>query len=180
MIPWNREPYATGAGNYQQSGQSSWLFVLLSFSLALALTIVPLPSWGLIYRPEWVALILIYWCLALPQRIGIAVGWGLGLLLDVLTDSLLGQHALALAMVAFLTLKLHRRISTVQVWKQSLAVFFLIAVEQMLGLWVKGITGHSLWNLGYFFPSLTSMLLWPGIVALLHTLDRNYVAATHK
>lgn len=180
MTPWNREPYATGAGDYQRNGQSGWLFVLFSFSLALALTIVPLPSWGLIYRPEWVALILIYWCLALPQRIGIAVGWSLGLLLDVLTDSLLGQHALALAVVAFLTLKLHRRISTMHVWQQSLIVFFLIAVEQMLVLWVKGIAGHPPWSLSYFLPSLTSMLLWPGIFALLRALDRNYAAATRK
>ncbi|MEO7557650.1 MAG: rod shape-determining protein MreD [Gammaproteobacteria bacterium] len=180
MIPLNREPYATGTGSHQWNGRGGWLFVLFSFSLALALAIMPLPSWALVYRPEWVALVLIYWCLALPQRIGIAVGWGLGLLLDVLTDSLLGQHALALAVVAFLTLKLHRRIATVHVWQQSLIVFFLIATEQMLVLWVKGVTGHPPWSLSYFIPSLASMLFWPGIFALLRALGRNYVTAARK
>lgn len=168
----NRQPYGPAAS----LPESSWLLILFSFIVALALAIVPLPAWALVYRPEWVALVLIYWCLTEPHRVGIAMAWAAGLLLDVLTDSLLGQHALALAVVAYLALKLNRRLRTSMVWQQALTVLLLIAVEQMLVLWIKGISGNPPWNLGYFIPSLTSMLFWPAVYALLRGLSRNSVA----
>ena len=71
------------------------LTIALSFFVALILTIIPLPDWMASFRPEWVALTLIYWSMALPQRVGVGIGWGLGLALDVLKGALLGQHALA-------------------------------------------------------------------------------------
>lgn len=169
----NREPYSPAASHHHEGG---WLIILCSLIVALALAIVPLPSWALVYRPEWVALVLIYWCLTEPRRVGIGMAWAAGLLLDVLTDSLLGQHALGLAVVAYLTLKLNRRIRTSMVWQQALTVLFLVAAEQMLVLWIKGITGHPPWSLTYFVPSLASMLVWPAIYALLRGLVRSYAA----
>ena len=164
----SRTPYGPAVSH----SDNGWLIILLSFIAAWVLTIVPLPAWAQVYRPEWVALVLIYWCLNEPRRIGIAAGWGAGLLLDVLTDSLLGQHALALVLVAFLALKLNRQMHTTLVWQQALTVLFLIAAEQMLVLWIKGITGHPPWSLTYFLPSLTSMLLWPAVYAILRALLR--------
>jgi rod shape-determining protein MreD len=168
----NREPYGPAASHHE----GSWLIILFSFIVALALAITPLPSWALLYRPEWVALVLIYWCLTEPRRVGIATGWSAGLLLDVLTDSLLGQHALALALIAFLALNLNRRMRTSMIWQQALTVLFLVAAEQMLVLWIKGVTGHPPWSLSYFIPSLTSMLLWPVVYAILRGLQRSYAS----
>ena len=64
--------------------------VLLSFLVAMMLTSLPLPESAIIYRPDWLILVLIYWCMALPERIGIFTGWLLGLTLDVMYGSLLG------------------------------------------------------------------------------------------
>jgi hypothetical protein len=75
--------------------------ILASFVIALILTIVPLPEWMTPFRPEWVALTLIYWCMALPQRIGVTIGWSMGFVLDVIKGAVFGQHALALAVVAY-------------------------------------------------------------------------------
>ena len=69
----------------------------MSFVVSLMLTALPMPEWASLWRPAWVALVLIYWCMALPARSGVLVGWSVGLLLDVMTGTLLGQHALALA-----------------------------------------------------------------------------------
>jgi rod shape-determining protein MreD len=79
-----------------------WVIVV-SFLLAFWLSEIPLPGGLDRFRPDWVAMVLIYWGMALPHRIGIGVGWGVGLLLDVGRGGLLGQHALALAVVAYLT-----------------------------------------------------------------------------
>ncbi|MEO5703148.1 MAG: rod shape-determining protein MreD [Gammaproteobacteria bacterium] len=170
----NREPY----GSTAKHPGGDWLIILFSFIVALALAIIPLPSWALVYRPEWVAVVLIYWCLTEPRRVGIGMAWGAGLLLDVLTDSLLGQHALGLAVVAFLVLKLNRRMRTAMIWQQALTVLFLVAVEQMLVLWIKGVAGHPPWSLSYFVPSLTSMLAWPLVYFLLCSLLRSSAAGS--
>ncbi len=67
----------------------NWVIVL-SLLIALVLTLLPLPPWAAPYRPDWVALALIYWCLALPERVSVGIGWSMGLLLDGLSGTLLG------------------------------------------------------------------------------------------
>ncbi len=148
--------------------------IALSFVLALALSIVPLPDNLEFFRPEWVALTLIYWCLALPARVGVGVGWFMGLLLDVSRDALLGQHALALALIAFLTLHLHQRMRVFPIWQQAAGIFVLIALECLITLWVKGLIGESasLWKL--FATATTSMLAWPLVFLTLRHARRSY------
>lgn len=148
--------------------------IALSFVAALMLTMLPLPDWAALFRPEWVAMVLIYWCLALPDRVGVGVGWSVGLLLDVVRGALLGQNALALALVAYLTLHLHRRIRIYPLWQQSLFVLLMVALNQMLVLWVKGVSGQPPDDWLYWLPSLTSMLFWPWAFLILRDLRRQY------
>ncbi len=148
--------------------------IVLSFIVALMLSIMPLPEWARLLRPEWVTLVLIYWCLALPERVGVGVGWVVGLLMDVMQGTLLGQYALALALVAFLALKLHQRVRVFPLWQQAVTILLLVVLEQLLVLWIKGITGHSpdLWL--YLLPSLTSTLIWPWLFIILRNLRRHF------
>ena len=78
-----------------------WLLVP-SLGVALLLTLLPLPEWASELRPPWVALTLLYWILAAPERVGVFWGWAMGLLLDVSIGTILGQHALSLAVMAWL------------------------------------------------------------------------------
>lgn len=153
--------------------RGGWI-ITSTFVVALMLTMLPLPDWAALFRPEWVALVLIYWCLALPDRIGIGIGWTLGLLLDVIKGALLGQHALALALVAYLTIHLHQRIRVFPLWQQALFVLLMVALNQMLVLWVKGIIGQPPGSWLYWLPSLTSMLLWPWVFLILRDLRRTF------
>lgn len=150
------------------------LIIVSSFIVALLLVALPLPEWGQKLRPEWVALALIYWCMALPQRFGIAWSWTTGLFVDVLTGALLGQHALAYAVVAYLVLKLHSRIRVFPLWQQALSVLVLILLAQMIVLWVKGAIGQPPNSWTYWLPSLTSCLLWPWVYLLLRDLRRRF------
>lgn len=146
--------------------------IILSFIVALMLTIIPLPENLGPARPEWVALVLIYWCMALPERIGVGVGWVTGLLLDVLTGSLLGQHALALAVVAYITLKLHQRLRVFPLWQQAMVILVMLILSQLFILWFDGIVGHPAKNWQYWLASLTGMLIWPGVFLLLRRTRR--------
>ena len=73
--------------------------IFLTFVVAYILAVVPLPLWLQWGRPEWLALTLIYWCIALPERVGIATGLVVGVGLDVLEGAALGQNAFALMVV---------------------------------------------------------------------------------
>ncbi|QKT02875.1 rod shape-determining protein MreD [Ectothiorhodospiraceae bacterium 2226] len=155
-------------------GAQGVLVIGASFAVALALTVLPLPGWTSAARPEWVALVLIYWCMAVPSRVGVGVGWGVGLLLDVMRGAVLGQHALSLAIVAYLTLKLHQRVRVYPLWQQALSILVLIALHQMILLWIRGITGQAPAGWDYWTPSLTSMLLWPWLFLILRDVRRRF------
>lgn len=148
--------------------------IFLTFVTALVLTVVPLPDDLRTLRPDWVLLVLIYWCMALPQRVGVGIGWLLGLFTDALTGTLLGQHALAYSLVAFLTLKLHQRLRVYPLWQQALSVLVLLALGQLLMLWINGMVGRPIHSWLYWMPSLTGALLWPFIFLLLRGLRRAF------
>jgi len=148
--------------------------ILFTFIVALVLTIIPLPEWGRYLRPDWAGLVLIYWCLALPDRVGVSSGWLLGLAVDLLTGSLLGQHAMSMALVAYLTLKFHQRVRLFPIWQQALTVLVLLMLHQLLALWISRMIGRP--GVPWFFwaPSLLGMLIWPPVYAALRTLRRGF------
>jgi rod shape-determining protein MreD len=148
--------------------------IMVTFLVGLVLTIMPLPEWARYLRPDWVGLVLIYWCLALPDRVGVSVGWFTGLLVDLLTGSLLGQHAMALAIVAYLALKFHQRVRLFPIWQQSLTVLVFLVLHQLLTLWIIRFTGRPAPPWYYWAPSLTGMLFWPLIYISLRTLRRSF------
>lgn len=148
--------------------------IVLTVLGALMLTIVPLPSWLAMLRPEWAAMVMIYWCLALPQRVNVGYAWLVGLFIDVLRGALLGQHALGFAVIAYLTVKLHRRIRVFPLWQQGLSVMVFVALEQLLVLWVQGMTGQPRESWAYWLPSVVSGLLWPWTFVFLRRLRRRF------
>jgi len=150
-----------------------WVIVA-SFIVALLLEIMPMPDWLVLLRPEWPAMVLIYWCLALPQRVGVGIGWSVGLVLDVLRGALLGQHALGYAVMAYLSLKLHRRIRVFPLWQQALSIMVFIALHQLLVLWVLGIIGQSQGTWSYWLPTLSSALLWPWMFVGMRGVRRRF------
>lgn len=148
--------------------------VALSFLVALMLVIIPLPEWARLLRPEWVSLVLIYWVLALPQRIGLGVAWTLGLLLDVMRDTLLGQHALALVIIAYIVIQIHQRLRLFPLWQQSLVIFLLLLIQTVIIFWIKGVIGEapSFWHA--LLPALMSALFWSAVFILLRHVRRLY------
>ena len=153
--------------------QGGWI-IFTSFVVAIMLTLVPLPDWAAYLRPEWVSMVLIYWCMAVPERVGVGIGWIAGLFLDVVHGAVLGQYAMALALIAFFTLNLHQRLRVYPMGQQALVVLLLILYQQMVVIWIKGFIGDSPDSLRYWLPSLTTMLLWPWVFVLLRDIRRKH------
>ena len=158
----------------QNRAHSIWV-ILLSFFIAYLLAIVPIPEWAMNYRPEWVPMVLIYWAMALPYRVGIGSAWAAGLVLDVLEGSTLGVNALALVVVAYVALSLHLRMRMFSTLKQSGLVLALVGLNLMLCNWLQIVTGQSVSsNLMFLMAAVTSAVIWPSLFQLLRQIRRSF------
>ncbi len=148
--------------------------ILLTLLAALALEIVPLPGAVEFARPEWMALVLIYWAMALPHRVGVVIAWLAGLLTDAATGSLLGLHALSLMLVVGIILLLHRRLRVLPLAQQAMLLVIFLSLDRLLSFWIRGAAGQPP-ELGvYLLPVATSIVVWPLIFLGLRHVRRRF------
>ena len=157
----------------ERDSSGGWI-ILLSFLVAFVLAVYPLPQSLQWARPEWVTLVLIYWIIALPQRIGIVVSFSVGLMLDLLEGSLLGQNALSLSVVAYLSLLLYQRLRVFNMVQQVAVIFVMVGVNQLVSQWIQNLTGVGSISIRFLLPALLSALMWPAVLTLLRNLRRQY------
>lgn len=150
-----------------------WL-VLVTLMVGLVLDSLPMPPWVDRLNPDWVALVLMYWCMALPQRVGPGTGWLIGLLIDAARGVLLGQHALVYGIWAFCAIKGHRQIRLFPIWQQSLCILLFLAAGRLLLSWIDGMMGYPPSDWWFLGPALSGALLWPLVLILLRDLRRHY------
>lgn len=148
--------------------------IIMSFIVAFILSMLPLPQLLQSVRPEFILIVLIYWCIALPNRIGVGIGWVTGLFYDVSIDAILGQHALTFALIAYLSIQLHQRIRVFPVWQQALTVLVLIMLQSTITLWTKGMLGNTPPISMFILPAISTALFWPIGYFLLRQVRRYY------
>ncbi len=146
--------------------------IYLSLLVALILMILPLPDGVQIYRPNWVALTLIYWSMALPKRVGLWFAFFTGIILDTSQGTLLGQHTLAMVVVIFLNMNFYQRIRVLVLAQQAVYVFVLLLINQILVAWVEGVLGRPTPLLAYFGAPFVGMLIWPWVFVVLRDIRR--------
>ena len=153
-------------------GRSSGLRIVFTVLVALILTLVELPEAIRPARPHLLLLLVIYWSLSSPRAAGLMFAWLCGLALDVLTGKILGQHAVAFLLIAFLTHKFQLRMRVFPIYHQTLTVFMLTAVYEFVVFWIDGIIGPAITTWARWIPVFTSALLWPLLVAVMDTWNR--------
>ena len=139
--------------------------IIASFVLALFLNFLPWRDLRL--TPDFVALVLTFWCVQQPRLVGLGVGWTLGLLTDAGNGVLLGQHALAYSLLAFLAVWLSRRILWFGPGLQALHVAVMLLVAQGVTLLVRLAAGNAFPGWPIIVGPLAGALLWPVISWLL-------------
>ena len=153
---------------------SSRLIVLLTFLLALMASIMPLPLTIDAFRPDWVLVVLLYWCLAIPTRVNVISAWVLGFILDVLLGSTLGIHAGAMAIVTYLVSGNYQKIRNFSVWQQALIVGMFSALYQLIVFWLQRILTDIIFLPSYLYPVITTIVLWPWVFLLLRQIRRRF------
>ena len=143
------------------------LYIAITLFVALMINLLPLTGWVLALRPDFIALVLLYWGVHQPRKIGFLPAWLLGLAMDVADGSLFGQHALAYAVMMFTAIALHRRVSMFDMRHQILHVLPILLIMQLIVLGVRQAAGGEFPGWWYFLSSITGAMLWPATDLLL-------------
>lgn len=156
---------------------NSWLAIFTTLLIALALTLLPMPNWTVWLRPAWVLLVLIYWSMMTPYRVGVGAAWLTGLIVDLLNGSLLGEHAIAFTIVIYFVSRLHIRLTMSPMLQQGISIFLFILMYQFVLFCIQGFIGKLPGSQLYWLSSLTSMLLWPWLFVLMRDCRRWFKVA---
>jgi rod shape-determining protein MreD len=137
----------------------------LSALVALALAVLPLPSVLESLRPDFLVLVVFYWCIESPRAGGLGLAFASGLALDVIHGVVLGQHALALTLTGAWATHLRLRIRVFSVLSQCLTIFALLTGYQFVLFWVDGATGNPVTTFSRWLAPFIGALLWPLLVS---------------
>ena len=152
-----------------------WM-VWLTVIVAAALSLLPLPDSIAFYRPAWVVMVLVFWNFHLPQHHGLVFAWTLGLGIDILYDSTMGQHAMAMLFAGVAIGPVSRHFRSEQWWQQSVMVFLVVIVYKLTALWIASALGHKAPSLWYFMSALPSALIWPFLAVWLRQFCKRFIA----
>lgn len=137
------------------------IYFLLTLFVAMILRVMMLFPGMALFNPDWVALVLIYWSIALPERFGVFSAWWVGLLVDVLTGRLLGQFALIYALLSYFSIRQHRRLRQFPIIQQCFFVFFCLLSEQTLIYLTQSMQAANRLPLSFWYPVVSGTLAWP-------------------
>jgi len=149
--------------------------MLVSLLPAYVLTALPLPLWLQAARPEWVALVLIYWAIALPLQLTAWFVFLCGMLLDAVQGAALGQNALSLLCVIAIVQLLYQRLRVFTQLQQSVVVFCLLSLHLLIGQWVRNLMLVAPPSDSFLLPAVASALLWPLVFFSLRALRRSVI-----
>lgn len=141
--------------------------IFLTIVMAMCLRITPWPGFLSGINPDWVLLVLIYWAIAVPERVGIFHAWTIGLLTDVLTGRVFGQYALAYSLIIYLCLIMHKRLRQFPLPQQGLFIFSCLLFSQILLFWLKNIQHPTQLHASFWLPVFTGTFCWPLIYTAL-------------
>lgn len=147
-------------------------FIVLTLVAALLCNLLPWSGWAMWLAPDFVALIVLYWCIHEPRKIGFLTAWSLGLLMDIADGSLFGQHALAYIILAYAGMVLHRRVQRFAMTQQILHVIPLLLFTDLVVLLVRALSGADFPGYLYFLGSFSGAALWPAMTHLLKLPQR--------
>jgi rod shape-determining protein MreD len=128
---------------------------------SFVLHVIPLPAVLGWFRPSFAVIAVLYWSIAAPGWGGVGLGFLMGLALDAYLGVVLGQHALATALVAYIAIRQHLIIRNKSMFEQTFYIAGLLLLWKIVVWIIDGWTGHALGSWTRLLPIVTGTLLWP-------------------
>ena len=154
-------------------------FIIATLIAAALLNMMPWSGWALWLRPDFVALVVLYWVIEQPRRVGFTAAFSLGLLMDVAEGALLGQHSLSYCILAFAGIALNCRVRMFSLTSQVVHVIPLLLVNDLIVLGVRLLAGADFPGYRYFFGTFIAGALWPLVSVLLKLPQRPRTDPNH-
>ena len=151
---------------------TSLVSVYLTLLIALLCQLYPWVGQGVIFRPAFMLVVLLYWLLRAPNLCNVGTAWLAGLLIDLATGSLLGQHALSFTITAYIALTYQRRLVLFNGWQLAGYVLVLLFIERIVILLLKVFAGNENPGLQYFWPVVAGLVLWQCMILMFGGLTR--------
>ena len=141
--------------------------LVLMLIVALLLTLLPLSDAVSPFRPYWVGLVLVYWALEVREMVSLGMAFVVGIVLDTLSGSLMGMHALSLVIMIYLVQRFRARLRFFPPWQQALSILALLVNVRIIQLWIYTILGEPMPTWQYWLAPLAGMAIWPWLFLLL-------------
>ncbi|MDO4697094.1 MAG: rod shape-determining protein MreD [Pasteurellaceae bacterium] len=148
------------------------LILLFLFIVAFVLEIMPWPIGFQGLRPAWIALVLIYWALALPDKISVGTAFIAGIVWDVVLGSILGIHALVLSIAIYFVSKYHLILRNLSLWLQGILVMLYIILIRFVIFFVEFVLHSASFNTQELLGAVISGILWPWVFLLMRQIRR--------
>lgn len=156
---------------------NNYLIIAASFFIALALTFIDLPSWVNYIYPECLVIVLLYWIYTSYTYVNIGMAFLVGIMLDIIYDTPIGEHALVLILAAYFIIKFNSKIHVLAFEKKLAVVFGLIFWCQFTPLLIQFFLGQSAFSwlnfIGIFIKNISGTLLWLSLSTLLTIKKRH-------
>ncbi len=151
---------------------NSAVALTLSVFIALVLSMISVTDALYYFWPDWVVLVVIFWCMVEPERYGPLLAVFVGLILDVLTVNTFGVASLGLAFVAFFVNKSSYQLKVMTTWQQTMLIGFMLGILKLLTGWVYGMVEDFGFTWSFWYSILGSMMAWPFVFIALSELRR--------
>ena len=144
-----------------------WSMILLS----IILTVIPVPDLLDQYRLPWLKMTVIFFSIFNISLIGIISVWFSGLILDIMTGGLMGENALILAVLSYLSYRFRFQIRVYPMWQIMLIVLMLLSLGELISLWINGVSGTMSFNIYAWINVGIAVLVWPIFMRVLEKMQ---------
>lgn len=148
----------------------SQLYFILTLGVAMTLRVMSVNPTLDVINPDWILLVIVYWAIALPERFGVFTACFAGLLTDVLTGRMLGQYALIYSVVAYFSIKEHRRFRQFPILQQSLFVFYFLLFSKIIVFGLESFKAGNRLEIDFWYPVVSGVIAWPLVFWVLRHL----------
>ena len=151
------------------------IFVWSIMLLTTMMTIMPLPDFFHGIRIEWVSLAIIFFSMMNVSLMGVITAWTIGLLLDLLQGGLLGENALILSIISYLSYRFRFQVRVYPDWQLMIVTLFFLSFGNLISLWIRGFSGRMLFVTEEWLSIFIAALIWPIFMRMTEILQNYFI-----
>ena len=160
-------------GLYKQMNKSirnlifTWSIILLS----IVLTIIPLPDLINSFRLPWLMMTVIYFSIFNVSLIGVLSSWLAGLILDLMAGGLMGENAMILSVISYLSYRFRFQIRVYPIWQIMVVVLLFLSLGELLSLWIQGVSGTMNISVIVWINISIAVIIWPIFMGFIQKME---------